>query len=96
MALRVVSPGEKPPAPLKPKSIVQAAEEGSRLELLRALRLRLARAVQDPECPPRDLAALTRRLDDLAKQVEGLELAAQQEDRERVDVDDEDWSAEAL
>ena len=94
MALRVVAPDEVH-SPARPKTIVEAAEDGSRLELLRALRLRLARAVQD-QCPPRDLAALTRRLDDVAKQIEGMELAAQQEDREQLDVDDEDWSAEAL
>ncbi len=91
--LRAVGPDDKP---VRRSTIVEAAESGDRLELLKAMRLRLARSVQDPECPPRDLAALSRRLDDVAKQIEGLEQAAAQEDREHVDLDDEAWDEAAL
>jgi hypothetical protein len=57
-----------------PLTVAEAAESGSRLELLVAMRDRVASAVSDPNCPPRDLAALTRRLQDIAKEIDQLEL----------------------
>lgn len=95
MALRAVKAGEKAPA-IKPPSVSEAAESGDRLALLVAMRSRIAKAVAAEDCPPRDLAALTRRLDDIAKQIEQIRAAAAQEAKEQASVADEDWSAEAL
>ena len=64
--LRVASEGEK----AKPKSITQAASDGTHRELLVAMRDRIAKAVEDPSCPPRDLASLSRRLHELSKDIE--------------------------
>lgn len=70
--LRSVAPGE--PAPRR-KSVADAAQSGDRRELLISMRDRIAKAVSDPDCPPRDLASLTRRLQDIAKEIDLLELS---------------------
>ena len=95
MALRAVKAGEKPPA-TKPPTVSEAAESGDRLALLVAMRSRIAKAVAAEDCPPRDLAALTRRLDDIAKQIESIKASRAQEEREQADVAADEWSAEAL
>lgn len=70
--LRSVAPGE--PAPRR-KSVADAAQSGDRRELLVAMRDRIAKTISDPDCPPRDLASLTRRLQDIAKEIDLLELS---------------------
>lgn len=92
--LRVVDPGETVPA--EKLSVDQAAATGNHRKLLVAMRERIAKAVADPNCPPRDLAALTRRLQDVAKELETLDLKAKQEAGEDGASPDEAWDAEAL
>jgi len=58
-------------------SVTEAAAQGSRLDLLVAMRSRVATAVEDPDTPARDLAALTRRLLEIANEIAAIE--AQQE-----------------
>lgn len=58
-------------------SVTEAASEGSRLELLVAMRARVASAVEDPNTPPRDLAALTRRLLEIANEIAAIEAQAE-------------------
>ena len=61
------------------------------------MRERIAQTVSNPDCPPRDLAALTRRLQDIAKEIEALDLRAKEEGADAADVvQDEAWSSEAL
>ena len=55
--LRAVAPGETKPA--APKTVAQAAASGDHRALLVAMRERIAVTVSNPDCPPRDLAALT-------------------------------------
>lgn len=62
--------------PVKQKSITEAADAGSRRELLVAMRTRVARAVQDPNCPARELASLTRRLMEIANDIEAIDAAS--------------------
>lgn len=62
--------------PVVGQSVADAAESGDRLLLLLAMRDRVATAISDPKCPPRDLAALTRRLQDIAKEIDQLRLAS--------------------
>ena len=93
--LRAVAPDEKPPA--KPRTVDEAARNGSHRDLLVAMRDRIAKAVSDPDCPPRDLAALTRRLQDIAKEIEQIDLRAKEEAEELADeTADAIWDAEAL
>lgn len=91
--LRAVEPGETKRAP---KSVAEAAASGSHRDLLVAMRERIALTVSNPACPPRDLAALTRRLQDIAKEIEALDLRAKEEARESGVIPDEAWDAEAL
>lgn len=97
-SLRAVGADEKPPVKKPAKSIVQAATDGDQLELLVAMRGRVATAVQDPNCPPRDLAALTRRLQEIAREIDALEAKARQEADEDAEsrTPDEEWDAEAI
>lgn len=93
--LRAVAPGEK--APRKRRlSITEAADAGDHRELLVAMRERVAKTVQDPNCPPRDLAALTRRLQEIAREIEAIDARAAEEAMEGGDIPDADWDAEAL
>ena len=96
-ALRAVGKDEKPAAPDKPLSITDAAESGEQLDLLVALRRRVAVTVEDPNCPPRDLAALSRRLQELGKEIEAIKARARQEAEEDGGVTpDEQWDSEAI
>lgn len=92
--LRAVAADEA--APVKPKSVAQAAATGTHRELLVAMRERIAVAVSSPDCPPRDLAALTRRLQDIAKEIEAMDTRAKEEAAEGGVIPDEAWDAEAL
>lgn len=86
----------KPAAPEKKRSVAEAAEGGDHRELLVAMRSRIARTVDGPNCPPRDLAALTRRLQDIAKEIDALDHRAKEEARDDGISADEEWDAEAL
>lgn len=92
--LRAVGKDEKPAVKL---SVSQAAATGNHRSLLVAMRERIAATVSDPDCPPRDLASLTRRLQDIAKEIESIDLRAKEDGADASDVaEDEGWSAEAL
>lgn len=73
--LRVVSPDETPPAPSPPPApltLTKAAEAGNTLAMLMAMRERIAKAVESEATPPRDLAALTKRLVEVQHEIEVL------------------------
>lgn len=92
-ALRAVSPGEKPPAAAVAKSVTQAADSGSTRELLVAMRARIAKAVEDPNTPARDLAALTKRLVEVVRDIEAIDARDEQEGAVNAPTADEAWSA---
>lgn len=52
--------------------ITEAAESGSRLDLLRSLRYRLATVMDAPETPPYALVALSKQLRDLDAEVRSM------------------------
>lgn len=60
-------------------SVSDAAASGDHLKLLIATRERIADAIDDERTHPRDLAALTRRLQDVAEKIATLEERAKQE-----------------
>lgn len=91
--LRAVTPADEPVLKL---SVADAAERGTHRELLVAMRDRIARAVQDATCPPRDLAALTRRLQEIAREIESIDARTAEEMNEAHAAPDEAWNAEAL
>lgn len=92
MALRAVAPDEKAP----PKTITEAASKGSHRDLLVAMRDRIASAVEDEKCPPRDLASLTLRLAKIAEEIKALDLSNQQEADRGDAVTDEAFDAAAI
>lgn len=97
--LRVVAPNETPPptVPAKRKTITEAATGGDRLELAIAMRDRIANACQDPKCPPRDLASLTKRLDDIADKIAVLVAAKKAEEAADDDsAEDDSFDATAI
>lgn len=92
-ALRAVRPGDAPPADVP---VSDAAASGDRRKLLVALRDRIAKAVQDSDCPPKDLSPLTRQLAAIAKEIEGIDLADKQEAERAGDIADEAFDASAI
>ena len=75
--LRAVAPDE---TPLRPRqmTVTSAAADGTHRDLLVAMRDRIARTVEDSGCPPRDLAALTRRLMEIAREIEAIDAMGQE------------------
>lgn len=94
--LRVVADGEAPPQPVKPKTVTEAADKGTTRELLVAMRARIAKAVEDPNTPARDLAALTKRLVEVVRDIEAIDAREQQEAERGGPVSDEAFDAAAL
>jgi hypothetical protein len=93
--LRAVDPDETPP--LKRRlTITEAADAGDQRELLVAMRSRVAKTVENSNCPPRDLASLSRRLQDINREIEAIDAKAAVEAREDAETADEQWDAEAL
>ena len=75
----------------RPKSILQAAEAGSRIEELRAMRRRIAKAMDDVNTPARDLAALSRRQLEIGKEIEAIVVSEDGDHSVVVNADDEAW-----
>jgi hypothetical protein len=72
--LRAVGPGEKSQRKL---SVVEAAVLNDHREMLVALRNRVAKSVESADCPPVALAALTRQLTLISKELSVLDSAAE-------------------
>jgi hypothetical protein len=83
-----VGPGEKP---VKRLTVAEAVELGDRRALLVALQLRLALALSDSSVHARDLAALSKRIEDAATEVAAIDAAAAGDDEDAVKVPDEPW-----
>jgi len=86
-SLRAVKPGEKPTVRSRRLSLTEAARSGSQRDLLVAMRDHLAQAIS-AGCAPRDLAALTKRLQDIVKDIEAIDVRAAAEVRGGAAVDD--------
>lgn len=94
--LRVVTPDEAPPPPAKPKTVTEAAKDGTIRELLVAMQSRIATAVEDPSTPARDLAALTKRLMEVTRDIEAIDAREKQEGEHAASVSDEAFDAAAI
>ena len=70
------------------QNVSDAAATGSRLGMLLAMQTRLAGAIDDPATHPRDLAALTRRLLEITKEIETVE-ASVADEREKQSREEE-------
>lgn len=92
MSLRAVAPDEKAP----PKTITEAASKGTKRDLLVAMRDRIAKTVEDAKCPPRDLASLSRRLMEIAREIEAADIEAEESGGAKDESPDEAFASEAL
>ncbi len=90
--LRVAGPGETP----KIKSVTEAAAGGTTRELLVAMRARIAEAVEDRNTPARELAALTKRLVEVVRDIEAIDARDEQEAGRSEPVSDEAFDASAI
>lgn len=92
--LRVVSKksgGRRKPAP---STVAQAVKDGSSRDVLMTLRARIAQTIDDPDTPPRDLAALSRRLVDIDKELRSMDTAEREEAIQGGEASgDEEWEA---
>lgn len=94
--LHAVGADERPPKSRAPRSIAEAAESGSALDELRLMRMRIARTLDDPNCPPRDLAALSRRQIEIAKEIDAIVARERQDADGRAEVEDGRFDASAV
>jgi hypothetical protein len=88
--LRPVGPDETAEKPRK-LTVVQAAAEGSHRELLVALRARIAAAVASPSCNSVALAALSRQLVLLSKEISVIDAREEDAGGEGAAIPDEAW-----
>lgn len=93
--LHAVKPGETAPSS-KPKTITEAADSGTTRELLAAMRARIATAVEDPNTPARDLAALTKRLVEVVRDIEAIDARDAEDDADEVEPTDQPLDAASL
>lgn len=89
--LRVAKPGEKA-APARPESVAAAVTDGSARDVNIAMQDRIAKAIDAADIKGADLAALSRRLIDLRKELAALDAQAR-EVAEDESVDDAAWEA---
>ncbi|WP_418063148.1 hypothetical protein [Pimelobacter simplex] len=95
--LRAVGEDETPPPPAEPMTVTQAASKGTTRDLLVALRDRVATAVENPNTPARDLAALSKRLMEIDREIEAIDARAKQEAEEHgAEVEDGDFDESAV
>lgn len=79
---------EDRPAP--PMSLRAAAEHGTRLDELKAMRLILVTHMENENTLARDLAALTRQVREISKEIESLSPSLEKDDLGKAaDTDDE-------
>lgn len=92
-SLRAVTPDEKV---AKPKTVTEAADDGSTRDLLVAMRTRIAQAVENPNTPARDLAALTKRLVEVVREIEAIDAREDHDGGAGDDVADGVFDASAV
>lgn len=98
-SLHAVKPGESRRPRVRPKSVTQAAARGSERELLAATRAVVAKAVEAPNTSTRDLAALTRRLLEIDRDIRAIDARAGGEGDgvgRAAATPDESWSESAI
>ena len=91
--LRAVTEGDTAP-PKKPMTVKAAADSGVRRNLLVAMRSRIALDIDSQDTPARDLAALSRRLLEIVKEIEAIDAEESDDDiGAAAATPDEKWTA---
>lgn len=94
--LRAVEPGEKSAAAKPPRTIEEAADRDDELWQLKLARKVIARKLDDPNCPARDMASLSIRLMQLGREIAVIEAREAEEAKDAADVADEAFDSEAI
>jgi hypothetical protein len=95
-SLRAVSPDETAPK-VSPQTVTQAAASGTTRDLLVTMRDRVAKDVENANTPARDLAALTKRLMEIVRDIEAIDARTEQEAGEdAAEVEDGDFDAASV
>lgn len=95
--LRAVTAEDAPEVAPEPiDSVTDAADRGTRLDMLRQMRRVIARAMDDPATSGVALAALANRALDIGREIELIERSDAEEAREREATPDEPWNASAI
>lgn len=92
--LRAVAPDER--AGEAVLSITDAADKGTPRQLLVAMRSRIAKTVEDPNCPARDLSSLSKRLQEINRDIDALDVKVKQEGEESAGHADAKFDASAI
>ena len=92
--LRPLGEDERPER--KIASVLDAAENGTRLDELVQIRKVIARALDNENTSPRDLAALSRRQIEVSKEIEALRRQAAEESNDASNVEDRPFDAAAI
>ena len=91
--LRAVKPGEKPPRKRK-LTLTQAARSDDHRDLLAALRDRISGTIENPNCPPVAMAALSRQLVLISRELEAADTVAGEDPvTTAAATPDEGWTA---
>ena len=90
--LRPVKPGEVAPVAARPESVSDAVQTGTPRDVNIAMQDRIAKAIDSADIKGADLAALSRRLIELRKELAALDAQAK-EVAEDESVDDAAWEA---
>lgn len=92
--VRIATDDDLPVAPL---SLADAISSGTRLDELKALRVILVAHISGENTLARDLAALTRQLREISKEIEELELADKPDELGKAaDTGDEKFNPRAV
>lgn len=95
-SLRAVSSDETAPA-ATPRTVTEAASTGNVRDLLVTMRDRVAKDVENANTPARDLAALTKRLMEIVRDIEAIDARVNQEaDEDANEVEDGDFDAASV
>lgn len=92
----VPAPESTPTGPANVMSVEEACRSGTKLDKLRATQFVVARAIDDPDTSARDLAALTRRLGEINKELDSLEAAEEQAGKRAAKTRDESFALAAI
>lgn len=92
--LRAVAPDEKAPTRRQVQTVLEAVADGNQRDQLVAMRTRIAKAIDDPNIRGADLAALSRRLLEIGKEIDAIDSRLAEEAREDADATpDDEWEA---
>lgn len=94
-SLKAVSASDRPRR-TAPASVLSATESDDRVGELVAMRRVVARAIDNPDTSARDLAALTRRLTEISKELESLRARHGSEGDQIESLDDEVFDPQVI